>query len=317
VPEQRSQSSRESLLLREMGTSLRRYWMERTGYQTFLVYAAGLLFLSAAVHVVVFLIAGGGWEGPLSWRKPILFGFSFGITVLTIAWVLGFLPRRRLLGWVLALTLGVASIAEVLLISMQTWRGVPSHFNEATPLDSMVFSAMGALVALVALAILAVTIWSFVSLRAAPSMAWAIRGGLLLLLVSQALGGAIIANGLTQAGDQVTATASTFGAGGAMKVPHAVSLHALQTLPALAWLLGFSDWPERRRLQIVLVAAAGYVGLQAVTVLQTFGGRATLQLDAAAAALLTISLLALIAPFAVTIWHLTRSRAAPSRVAPA
>jgi hypothetical protein len=96
-----------------MGASLRRYWDERTGYQTFL-YAAGVLLLaSGLVHTVVFLLDGGGWDGPLSWRKPILFGFSFGITVLSLGWILSFLPRRPRLGWLLAGPLGVAGVAEV------------------------------------------------------------------------------------------------------------------------------------------------------------------------------------------------------------
>jgi hypothetical protein len=74
----------------------------RTSYQSFL-YAVGVLLLaSGLVHGVVFLLDGGGWDGPLSWRKPILFGFSFGITVLSLGWVLSFLPRRRRLGWLLA-----------------------------------------------------------------------------------------------------------------------------------------------------------------------------------------------------------------------
>jgi hypothetical protein len=164
-----------------MGASLRRYWDERTAYQSFL-YAAGVLLLaSGLVHSVVFLLDGGGWDGPLSWRKPILFGFSFGITVLSLGWVLSFLPRRRRLGWLLAGPLGVASVAEVLLITMQRWRGVPSHFNEATAFDAAVFNAMGVMVAVAALVIGAVTVWSFTSLRAAPSMAVAIRAGLVLL----------------------------------------------------------------------------------------------------------------------------------------
>src|SRR5918993_4166544 len=136
-------SNQTRSLAAAMGTSLRRYWDERTSYQSFL-YAAGVLLLaSGLVHSVVFLLDGGGWDGPLSWRKPILFGFSFGITVLSLGWVLSFLPRRRRLGWLLAGPLGVASVAEVLLITMQRWRGVPSHFNEATAFDAAVFNAMG------------------------------------------------------------------------------------------------------------------------------------------------------------------------------
>jgi hypothetical protein len=288
-----------------MGASLRRYWEERTAYQSFL-YAAGVLLLaSGLVHALVFLLDGGGWDGPLSWRKPILFGFSFG-TVLTLGWVLSFLPRRRRLGWLLAGSLGVASVAEVFLITMQRWRGMPSHFNEATAFDAAVFNAMGVMVAVAALVIGAVTVWSFTSPRAAPSMAVAIRVGLVLLVAGQLLGGAIIANGMGKSEAQAIAAGSTFGAAGGMKVPHAVSLHAVQLLPVLAWLLGFSGWAERRRTRVVLVAAAGYLGLFAVTVVQTFSGVPTLELAAGIAVLLVASVLALAGPFVVTMWALAR-----------
>jgi hypothetical protein len=99
-------SSQASSLAAAVGASLRRYWDERTGYQTFLYGAGVLLLASGLVHTVVFLLDGGGWDGPLSWRKPILFGFSFGVTVLSLGWVLSFLPRRRWLGWLLAGPLG-------------------------------------------------------------------------------------------------------------------------------------------------------------------------------------------------------------------
>ena len=299
-------SSQTTSLAAVMGASLRRYWDERTSYQSFL-YAAGVLLLaSGLVHSVVFLVDGGGWDGPLSWRKPILFGFSFGITVLSLGWVLSFLPRRRRLGWLLAGPLGVASVAEVLLITMQRWRGVPSHFNEATAFDTAVFRSMGGLVAMVGLAIVTVTVWSFASLRAAPSMAMAIRVGLVLLVASQLLGGAILANGLTKPDAEAVAAGSTFGAAGGIKVPHAVSLHAVQLLPALAWLLVFTAWAERRRTQVVLVAAAGYLGLFLVTVIQTFSGVPTLQLDAGVAVLMVASALALAGPFVVTMRELAR-----------
>jgi hypothetical protein len=302
-----------------MGASLRRYWDERAGYQTFLYGAGVLLLASGLFHTLVFLLDGGGWDGPLSWRKPILFGFSFGITVLSLGWVLSFLPRRRRLGWLLAGTLGVASVGEVFLITMQRWRGVPSHFNETTAFDAAVFNTMGGLVAMAALVVVAVTVGSFASLRATPSMAWAIRVGLVLLVAGQLLGGAIIANGMSKSDAQAVAAGSTFGAAGGMKVPHAVSLHAVQLLPALAWLLGLTGWAELRRTRVVLVAAAGYLGLFAVTVLQTFSGVPTLELEAGVAVLLAASALALAGSFAVTMWELARRwrGTPPSTAAPA
>jgi hypothetical protein len=194
----------------------------------------------------------------------------------------------------------------VLLITMQRWRGVASHFNEATAFDTAVFRSMGGLVAMVGLAIVTTTVWSFVSLRAAPSMAWAIRVGLVLLVASQLLGGAILANGLGKPDAEAVAAGSTFGAAGGIKVPHAVSLHAVQLLPALAWLLGFSGWAQRRRTRAVLVAAAGYLGLFLVTVVQTFSGVPTLELNAGVAVVLVASVSALAGPFAVTTWELAR-----------
>jgi hypothetical protein len=43
----------------------------------------------------------GTWFGPLSWRKPAVFGFSFAVTDIAVAWILGYLPERRSAGWLL------------------------------------------------------------------------------------------------------------------------------------------------------------------------------------------------------------------------
>lgn len=83
---------------------------------------------------------------------------------------------------------------------MQTWRGVPSHFNFATSFDAAVFNVMGIIVSIVAVALLVLTIMSFTSMRAIPSgMKLAIRMGMVLLMVGQVLGGLIIATGVEPA----------------------------------------------------------------------------------------------------------------------
>ena len=192
------------------------------------------MFLSGVVHLVILIVRGGTWFGPLSWRKPAVFGFSFAVTDIAVAWILGYLPKRRSVGWLLAGSLAVFSVAEVFLISMQKWRGVASHFNNSTPFDATVFSLMGVFVAAIAANIVILTVWSFRSRLASRSMAWAIRGGLVLLIVGQGLGGAIIANGTSRQGQGQQTALNVFGPHGAMKVPHAVALHALQVLPLLA-----------------------------------------------------------------------------------
>lgn len=243
-------------------------------YQRFGYVGGVLLLLSGLVHAVVFLVDGGPWEGPVSWRKPIVFGLSFGITVVTITWLMTFLRARRLTGWIIVGLFAIASLAEVFLVSLQTWRGVASHFNETTPFDASVFSFMGMLVALLVLLTVFVTVRSFVRMDAPPSLAWAIRLGLLLMLVSQGVGAQMIAEG-----------GNTFGTAGALKVPHAVTLHAVQVLPALAILLLVAKSTERRRLRIVALGAAGYAVLIASTLVQTYDGRGPLDLSPLTSAL--------------------------------
>jgi hypothetical protein len=235
-------------------------------YQKFAYACAALLLASGVFHGFVFLIDGGSWEGPVSWRKPIVFGLSFGILLMTLTWIMGLLPTRRATNLVLLGVLGVASLAEVFLITMQRWRGVPSHFNESTPFDTTVFSLMGSLVSLVAVACVFITIRSFWPMEAPASLAWAIRIGLVLLLVSQAVGVQMIAEG-----------GNTFGAAGALKVPHAFTLHALQVLPALALLLVVAEFTERQRLEIVALGGIGYGLLIGSTMVQTYAGLAPLE----------------------------------------
>jgi hypothetical protein len=278
-----------------MLASLRGYRVEAQGYQKFLYGVGALLVLSAVFHTGVMLATGGSLEGDVSWRKPITFGESFGLTAISIAWIMTFLPKGRLLGWPLALALGLANLGEVAWVSLQQWRGVPSHFNNSTPLDAGLFALAGVLILFTGIVILAVTLLSFFSLKAPPSLAWAIRLGLLLLVASQFFGLLMIRQ-----------DSHTFGSAGAMKIPHALALHAAQVLPLLGWLLLFTKWTEGRRTRTVLVGAAGYTVVLAVSAFQTYTGRAPLDLSVGAALLLGIGALLLLAAYATTLLRLHR-----------
>ena len=160
-------------------------------------------------------------------------------------------PQRALPGWLLAGTLGLANSGEVIWVSMQQWRGVPSHFNFETAFDAAAFSVGGAgLIFFTGVVIVAVTLWTFVSLDAPPSIAVAIRAGLILLVAAQVFGGLIIQNGIAKVLDPQTGeflsegleSASLFGQAGMMKIPHGLALHAIQALPVLVLLLLFTGW---------------------------------------------------------------------------
>ncbi|HWL65475.1 MAG TPA: hypothetical protein VNP73_05820 [Actinomycetota bacterium] len=235
-----------------------------TRYQK-VAYACGALLLAAgAFHFIVFLIKGGPWEGPISWRKPVLFGFSFGITVVTLTWVMSFLKLKPLSGWIAAGVMSVSALLEVFLVSMQKWRGVESHFNDKTTFDSSVFGIMGLMVGVMIFVIVYLTVRAFIRLEAPPSLALGIRLGFLILLLSQATGIMMIA-----------VYGNVWGDAGAMKTPHALTMHGIQVLPALAVLLGRADTTEERRVRLVRMAAMGYAALAAATLIQTYSGRAT------------------------------------------
>jgi hypothetical protein len=124
--------------------SLTRSWTGGSRVERVACTVGGLLFLSGLVHLVVLVVAGGAWTGPVSLRKPTTFGLSFGLTLATVAWVTHFLPVA---GRTRTLVLGaftVTCVVETTLVSMQAWRGVPSHVNFESPFDTAVSMALAA-----------------------------------------------------------------------------------------------------------------------------------------------------------------------------
>ena len=173
-------------LSRAMGASLLGYWREARAYQRLGYLVGATLMLVGLGHLVAWLVVGGAWAGPVSVRKPTTFGISFGLTTITLAWVAGHLRISDRVGWLLLGPLAVADTSEVVWVSLQRWRGVASHFNDDTALDNLLFVIMGgAAVAVTATVILVMTVLAFTRMRASPSMALAIRAGLLILLVEQ------------------------------------------------------------------------------------------------------------------------------------
>jgi hypothetical protein len=246
-----------------------------------------VLLLSGLVHLAVLVGSGGTWAGPLSWRKPTTFGLSFGLTLISIAWVASYLPladrtRRLLLG-----TFAAACVTEVALITLQAWRHVPSHFNMETPVDTAVARVLAAGGGVLIVVIVALTVAAF---RPAPdvppSMRLAVRAGFLTLNTALAVGAVMIAIGVADVirGDQQAA----YAVGAQWKPAHAIPMHGILALPLLAWLLGRTVLPERTRVRIVAVAVAGYALLCALAAGESLAGvdplHAPLAADLAAAA---------------------------------
>lgn len=223
-----------------------------------LCHATGLLLVASGLaHLVVFAVDGGPWDGPVSWRKPVTFGLSFGVTLIAVTWVTSYLRAGQRLRTVLLVVFAADCVVEVGGITLQAWRRVPSHLDMETPFDTAVSMTLavggGVLVVLL-------TVFAVASFRHRPTgpagMPLAVRSGFAILLVALASGAAMIARGvvLTRTGHQEAAYHST----APLKPLHGVSLHAVLVLPALAWLLSRTSWSERTRRRIVAVAVGCY-----------------------------------------------------------
>jgi hypothetical protein len=219
---------------------------------------AAVLFASGLFHLAVYAVDGGPWEGPVSWRKPVTFGLSFGIVLATITWVASYVAlSSRTRKWLLG-AFAAASVAEVTLITLQRWRGVPSHLNDETVFDAVVARALAAGGGVLIVTIGWLTIAAFRANPAtAPSMRLAVRVGLGSLVGALAVGAAMIAQGmiLVVAGDRQDAYLQM----GGLKPAHAALMHGVTVLPVLAWLAARTRWPENARTRVVALAAAGYL----------------------------------------------------------
>ena len=121
------------------------------------LWMAAILIASGLLHLAKMAWEGGNWHGPLSLRKPGLFGVSAGLTVWSIAWLMTKLRPIRF-DRVLANSISTSLLFEVGLITWQYWRGEPSHFNRETRFDATIEATMLGLILFATLAIFYLTL---------------------------------------------------------------------------------------------------------------------------------------------------------------
>ena len=245
-----------------------------------------MLIASGFLHLAMIGMLGTSWQGPLSLRKPALFGISGGLTVWSIVWLMLQLRPQRL-DRLLANSLAFALFIEVALITLQYWRGVASHFNRTTWVDAVIEFAMMGLILAVSLGIFYLTVRTFWLRAIDPSMAIALRGGMWLLALSCGLG--IATSALGEISLALGKSYELWGVAGVLKFPHGVALHAIQTLPVVAWL------GRRLRLQnsvrIVQSTLMSQILFLMYAVWQTSQGRDRFDWDTIGAGLLLLAIL--------------------------
>jgi hypothetical protein len=263
-----------------LGADLRalfsRWWREAADYQRFVYTVSALLVLAGMFHAGVWVVRGGSWTETISWRKPTLFLFSAGVSVATYALTLSFLKVTRRQGWQLGLCVITPGVVVGALIALQQWRGTRSHFNFfESPFDAAVAGVIAFIISLLVPTLAILAVMSFRSLRPGVprTLALALRAGLILVNVSFLMGLLTILNGVTNGLLFTIQVPSVIGAAGTTKVAHGLPLHGIQVFIAVAGMLSYTSWGERRQLAVLWMAVTGYAGLVAGFVLQSVAGR--------------------------------------------
>ncbi|MBO0839634.1 MAG: hypothetical protein J2O49_02300 [Sciscionella sp.] len=251
-----------------IGTALARRYRTSRPVERASYLLAATLFASGVIHLVLLAVLGGPWSGPVSLRKAADFGGAFGLTLLAVTWASGFVTMRARVHDRLLAAFALACAVEVAAISIQAWRGVPSHFNTSTPTNAaFAFSAAGGGAVIIVVGV-AFTVAALRRDELVPrELRLAVVTGFASLLVALGIGAAMIAIGTT-----VTRTDSlTAGYDAAIRlVPgHAAAMQGILVLPPLAWLTAFTDWPTARRVRITALACAGFSLCASVIVLES------------------------------------------------
>ena len=218
--------------------------------------------------------------GANPWLKPVKFEISIVIFNLTIGWLLLCLAlpsaSARAISWIVAL----AMLVEISAIMLQAARGVPSHYNFSTPLNTAIFTAMAVAIVLNTLAIGWLCVLSLRSqVHLAPAVVWGIRLGIILFLLSSLQGFQIVGN------KGHTVGASDGGPGlpilrwsrlaGDLRIAHFIGIHGIQILPLLGYLLSRTD--RQAGTGIVATAFAIITALFCWTLSQAWAGRPLLR----------------------------------------
>jgi|CZKS01.1.fsa_nt_gi hypothetical protein len=232
---------------------------------------AGVLILAAQFDSRTIL-------GVNPWIKPIKFSISIAIYVWTLAWYLRYLSGRRRAVGIISWVVAVSVIAEIVGITLQSARGVPSHFNITTPLDATIFSAMGAMIGINTVMLIWVCVLFFVDHPDLPAAyLWGIRFGLLLFVLASFEGVFMVIHGSHTVG------AADGGVGlpfvnwsrqhGDLRVMHFAGMHALQVLPLVGYWLGRSRRPETAQVSYTAGAFCLYLAGMALLFWMAWQGR--------------------------------------------
>ena len=219
------------------------------------------------------------------WDKPLKFEISVSLHLATLAILLPLLDAigrsSRALRWsMIAATL--SAISEIGAIVIQAARGRASHFNNSTPIETLLYALMGvgAVTMVVGAFILGLQLARHSRRDAGNGLALGAAAGLMLGAVATLIIAGLMSSGQVDGpghwigGVRSDASGLPFvgwsTTGGDLRAPHFFATHTMQVLPIAGWL---ADRVLLSRAQSAVVAAtAVWAALIVATFVQALSG---------------------------------------------
>jgi len=244
--------------------------------------AAELCLLGAVPVVIAALLDDRQVNDVNIWLKPLKFFTSLAIYYVTLGWFHGYLPqavRERRLGRALVGVPLVVGLLEMTWLLATAAVGQPAHFNQSAAVYAVSYTMAGAGATLLMLSALGTGI--LVGRAEEPALPPAFRQAIVLGSVIAFVGTMVTAGFLASgSGHWVGGVHSDAGGlpllgwsrtGGDLRIAHFFSLHALQAVPLLGWVVTRSG--ADRGKAVVWVGAALWTGWIAFTFLEALAGR--------------------------------------------
>lgn len=220
--------------------------------------------LFIVISLVGLLVDDRTLMGVNVWLKPLKFAISTGVYIFTVGYLTTLYPfstrKRNILNNLVSWSL----LIEVSIIIAQGARGVQSHYNQSSLLDSLLFAAMGILILLNVI----VMVWFiFETLRLKmnvdKTIQWAILWGWIIIVVGSFVGKQMIDQfshnvGIADGGEGLPLVNWSTIAGD-LRVAHFFGLHGLQLIPLFAYgLYKRTQMSLKIRLALVTIFAFLY-----------------------------------------------------------
>jgi len=244
-----------------------------------LAHLGWALMLFAAVFGVLFLTNPVLIGGVNAWIKPIKFCISFGTYAWTVAWWFGYLRGNQTVLMFLRRGFFVTIALEILSIYLQAVRDVLTQHHLTASLDSAISATMTTMIFVNTLLVIwvAVMFWRD-HFDLTPAYIWSIRLGIVVFLVGNAIGGQMLARHSHTIGAADGPSGIPFlnwsTIGGDLRIAHFLSIHAIQVIPLVAFLLECfrPRWSQTRQKLAVFVTTAAFSIFVALTWLEAMLG---------------------------------------------